>query len=232
MKLDFTKKPIIGMIHLSGSVERSLKEAIILREEGVKAIIVENYHGSVEEVENTLYHLSLVPETRELSVGVNILPNDYELAMKLASEYNFDFVQVDFVAGKYKRATEIDESKFEEIRKKYSNIQILGGVWPKYYEPEEGSSLEDDLRTAMSRCDAIVVTGAGTGKETPLDKIKKFRAIIGNFPLIIGAGINSSNVQEQLQVGDGAIVGSAFKEHSYTHNMIRRDYVREIMSRI
>jgi predicted TIM-barrel enzyme len=39
----------------------------------------------------------------------------------------------------------------------------------------------------MTRCDAIVVTGSATGTETEMDKIRKFREVIDDFPLIAGA---------------------------------------------
>ena len=127
----------------------------------------------------------------------------------------------------------------------------MGGVWPKYYTPVKGSVLEDDLRIGMERCDAIVVTGSGTGKETPLDKIKKFREILSssicsahqtydkdcrlcnsriNFPLIVGAGLTIDNAHEQLSIADGAIVGTAMKFDNNTMNKVDRSRVRDLMS--
>ena len=64
----------------------------------------------------------------------------------------------------------------------------------------------------MTRCDAIVVTQDATGQETSMEKINEFRKIIGDFPLVIGAGMTADNCAEQLSVGDAAIVGSYFKD--------------------
>lgn len=83
----------------------------------------------------------------------------------------------------------------------------------------------------MNLCDAVVVTGAGTGKETPLDKIKAFRKILGDFPLIIGAGLTADNI-EQMQYADGAIVGSYFKPSGVTTAKVDRLLVKEFMSKV
>ena len=80
----------------------------------------------------------------------------------------------------------------------------------------------------MERADAIVVTGEGTGKETPLDKIKRFREKIGDFPLVVGAGVDSYNVMGQLKIADGAIIGSYFKK-GYTWNHIDPFAVKNFM---
>ncbi len=231
--MNFKNKPILGMIHLSGTdstikLERALVEIDILANEGVDGIIVENYHGSVEDVELVL---SKIKDYRGY-IGINVLPNDYELALKLADKYNADFIQLDYVAGNYINATPIDIERFLSIRSEYSQVKVLGGVWPKYYRPVGDSILMKDIESAMKLADAIVVTGSGTGKETPFDKIKEFRETLGDFPLIIGAGLDSSNVAEQLSIADGAIVGSCFKPYKRTNEMIDKNLVKEFMDEV
>ena len=56
-----------------------------------------------------------------------------------------------------------------------------------------GRSLKEDLEIAMTRCDAIAVSQDETGQETSMDKIQEFRNIIGDFPLIVGAGMTADN---------------------------------------
>ena len=107
----------------------------------------------------------------------------------------------------------------------------MGGVWPKYYTPMPGSILENDLIDATKLCDMVVVTGSGTGKETPFDKIIKFRETIGDFPIIIGAGLNKGNI-ESLKYADGAIVGSAFKPGNVTTSKVSYELVNEFMKKI
>lgn len=226
MKLN---KSIIGMIHLSGSypVERALEEIKIFEEEGLSGIIIENYHGTTDDVIETLQCVDT-----KMKIGINILPNNYDEAFLNASFYKADFIQLDHVSGIYRKNTTLDKEDYLKYRNKYKEISVFGGVWPKYYEPISGSSLEDDLHNAMLLCDAVVVTGKGTGKSTPLDKIIKFREVLKDFPLIIGSGLNIDNASEQMKYADGAIVGSAFKPNGDTTKMIDRNLVNKLMKLI
>lgn len=109
---------------------------------------------------------------------------------------------------------------------------ILGGVRFKHQPILSGRSLEEDLRLGMQRCDAIVVTGEGTGMNTSIEKIRQFRDLMGDFPLVVGAGLTAQTVPEQLSVGDGAIVGSTFKEGRKAKGEVCKAYVEEFMEQV
>jgi uncharacterized protein len=225
----FNKIPILGMIHLAGKnpVKNALEELALFEEEGIDGAIIENYHGSVEDVIATLQETS--KRMSNVVIGVNVLPNEFYQSLLLAQKYEADFVQLDQVAGNY-RSGRLDFEYYKQVKSQYPEIIVLGGVWPKYYHPIEGSNLETDLRTGMQRAEAIVVTGAGTGKETPFDKIKRFREILGEHPLVIGAGLTPDNAYEQLCMSNGAIVGTSLKIDDTTSNPIDRKRVRDFMS--
>jgi len=225
----FNLIPILGMIHLAGDdpVKRALEEIAVYEEEGVDGVIIENYHGTVKAVTQTLKKTSTMKPN--IVIGVNVLPNEFEQAFTLAHKYGAKFIQLDYVAGRYTRG-ELDSQAYSRFKEKDPNIIVLGGVWPKYYTPLEGSDLEQDLCEAKSRAEAVVVTGAGTGVETPLGKIKRFRELIGGHPLVVGAGLTADNAYERLCISDGAIVGSFFKEDGDTRNPIDRRKIRDFMS--
>ncbi|MDP3640480.1 MAG: BtpA/SgcQ family protein [Nanoarchaeota archaeon] len=224
----FGRLPVIGMLHLAGEdpVQRALQELSLFAEEGVSAALIENYHGSLDTVIQTLQEIS----QRRLNVhlGINILPNKFRLAFPFAVHYGAALIQMDHVAGKYDQG-ELDMPSYRGFRESFSDIFVLGGVWPKYYQPVMGSDLEKDLQDGMDRADAIVVTGAGTGKETPLEKINQFRALMGTFPLVVGAGSTPENAYTQLQYADGAIVGTSLKFENKTSNPVDRVWVRDFM---
>ncbi|MFH1589948.1 MAG: BtpA/SgcQ family protein [archaeon] len=229
MSIDFDKIPIFGMIHLAGSnpVNRALEELEIFEDEGVDGAIIENYHGSIGEVILALEQTS--KQNYDVVIGINILPNEYGLSLRLAQQFDGKFIQLDYVAGDY-TSGKLDFESYSDQRDSFPEIIVLGGVWPKYYTPVNGSILENDLRTGVQRAEAIVVTGSGTGKETPFNKIKKFREIIGDHPLVIGAGLNLDNAYEQLSISNGAIVGTSLKENDNTLNLIDREKVHDFMS--
>lgn len=228
------KKEIIGMIHLAGPnvIEKAISEIEIYDECGLSGIIIENYHGNIDSVIKTIESLDRL---KKIKIGINILPNEFLQSFEIAKKYNLDFIQLDYVSGTYKPNVKLDKEDnihlFKEILN--SGIQILGGVWPKYYQPIYGSNLENDINGALDICSAIVVTGTATGQETSLDKIKIFKEILKDSkPLIIGAGVNFQNVKEQLQYAQGAIVGSAFKPNGDTTKTIDKTLVENFMKNV
>lgn len=231
--MKFTGKEILGMVHLSGPsvVERALEEIEIYQKQGLYGVIIENYHGSVNDI---IYVLKKIDRKKiTLKIGINVLPNEIEKAYEIATEYNVDFIQFDFISGIYEPNIQLDEFKYLELRQEYPDIFILGGVHPKYYRPVKGSILLNDLIKASELCDGIVVTGKATGIETEKDRIILFKSIIIlnhlNKPLIIGAGLNTNNVVDQLSCADGGIVGSAFKPNGRTTKMVDEQLVKEFM---
>lgn len=229
------------MLHLYGGQEfmdRAEDEIEILEQEGVDGYIVENYGAGMEEVRRVLGFLEEFEKFDSMYKGINILPNEFELAFALASVYKLDFIQLDYIAGIYegrgnKKNIQLNYNHYNKFRNHFPHIKVLGGVHPKYYAPVPDSNLQEDINDAKERCDAIVVTGEGTGKETSIEKIKDFRNKIGrNFPLIIGAGLDTSNVYEQLAFADGAIVGSFLKQHGQAQFKMERERVREFMDKV
>lgn len=233
--MNFSEKPIIGMIHLSSEfpLKRAIYEIELLAQEGVEACLIENYHGSTQDVIDLLRHYTDNARPK-IEFGVNILPNNFQEAFELAALFNCSFIQMDVITGKYQRTTSVDIETYTKYRETFPEIQVLGGVFPKYYTPVDASieALTDYLKEARLLCDAVVVTGSGTGKETPLDKIKTFRSILGDFPLIIGAGLDVDNAIEQMEYADGGIVGSAFKPSKATTARILEPLVKEFMEKL
>jgi len=230
----FGNTPIIGMIHLAGKtsskkVKRALNEIKVFEQQGINGALIENYHGDREDVVRTLEALRY--RNNNLVLGVNILPNEYQLSLPLTKKYGCRFVQLDYISGNYGRA-ELDFNAYDRVRQEHPGIVVLGGVWPKYYNPVPGSSLEEDLKQGMERADAIVVTGSGTGMSTPLDKIKEFRRINGDFPLIVGAGLKPDNAYEQLMIANGAIVGSGLKIGNCTNQPLDINNINDLMRQV
>jgi len=221
----FSRKAIIGMIHLAGKnredrVKRALEELKVYEEEGVDGAIIEDYHGNEGDVVEALKQSS--KQNFSIVRGVNVLRDPYS-AFEIASLYDAKFVQFDSV-----QTQDLDLERYDRVRKLYPQILVFGGVGFKYIRPT-GNPLELDLRESRLRCEAIVTTGEGTGIETPIDKLREFRSHLGVFPLIVGAGVNLGNVYDQLEICDGAIIGSYFKPNGNTHLPIERAKVKKLI---
>ncbi len=227
-----SRKPVFGMLHLLGDndeevMERAKKEISIYYENGVDAVIVENYFGTYHHMVLALTYLQ--ENYPDQIYGVNCLDQD-TMNFELAIKYGATFVQLDSVAGHLEERNDITFDAFMKLYRSRFSGYVLGGVRFKYQPYLSGRSLQEDLRIAMTRCDAIVVTQDATGQETSMEKIKEFRDIIGDFPLIIGAGMTPDNCEKQFAVGDAAIVGSYFKDTYKDSGDVDAQHVKQMIA--
>ena len=201
------RKPVMAMLHLKGSdpddvFERMKRELDIYVLEGVDAVIVEDYFGTYGDMRRALAYIQ---ETKpDIVYGVNCLNID-AMGFELAMEFDAAFVQLD---------------------------SVVGHVKPRDEEALSERSLEEDLAIARGRCDAVAVTQDATGQETSLDKIRAFRAGLGDFPLIVAAGVTPENLRESFKIADGAVVGSYLKDTHRDDGELSAAHVREFMDAV
>ena len=228
------KKPIIAMIHLKGDTseeifERAKEEIHIFEENGVDGIMLENYYGNYYDLERILEYVS----TSNLSIpyGVNCLNVD-AMGFELANRYKASYIQVDSVVGHVKPRDEATLEEFFKLYRGNCKAYLIGGVRFKYQPVLSEKTVEEDLQIGMTRCDAIAVTENATGEETSMEKIELFRKNLGDFPLVIAAGVTLENAKKQLEIGDIAIVGSYFKDTFKDTGDVSADHVKTFMDEI
>ena len=229
-----TPKPVIGVLHLKGDTaadiqERAKREIEAYLEGGLDAILVEDYFGTYREQEWALDYLQA--HRPGVPVGVNCLNFD-SLNYRLARQYGCDFLQLDSVVGHVKPRDEASLDAFFSLENPQTDALVLGGVRFKYQPVLSEKSLAEDIETAKQRCGAICVTGDGTGRQTPLEKLKEFRALAGDFPLVICSGLTAENCIEQLQIADAAVVGSYFKDTGKDTGDVDVAKVRALMVKV
>lgn len=224
------EKPIFGMIHLGrfngcSMLKTAQHEIEIYLKNGIYPLI-ENYFGSAEDCEEVLAWIQQAHP--DAVYGINIL-GDYVNAFDLAKRYGAKFIQIDSVCGHLEpEKDEVYAGELKACRKK-CDVVLLGGVRFKYQAVRSGRTVEEDLKLGMQRCDAIVCTGAGTGLVTPLEKVGKFKKVVGDFPVIVGAGVTLEAANITARKSDGAIVGSWFKEEHDAHNPLVDSYVKQFV---
>jgi len=256
-----TKKPIIGMVHLPplpGSpgyggepleeiVRFALQEAEALREGGVDAILVENFHdypyptGKVPIP--TLIAAAVaayrVKEAVDIPVGVNLLFNDAEDELYLAWCLGLDFIRVEgFVDLLLSDMGPLPPAAPDLMRLRRSlgaeGVTILADVQGKYTHVVPARDVLDSARDALERgrADAVIITGARTGQAAPLELLRRLKEEFPDARILLGSGITPASVPELLAVADGAIVGSYFKRDGDVHNPVDPDRVRELMAAV
>ncbi len=227
------KKPIIGMIHLKGENKKDIYERmaneIEIYNRHLDGIIIENYFGNFDNLVDALEYVKSL--NLNIPIGVNCLNFD-AMGFELAIRYNLDFIQIDSVVGHVSSRDEKTLNEFLKLYRSRCNSKLIGGVRFKYQPVLSKNPLKDDLKTAVGRCDAIAVTGNGTGEETSLEKIKSFKKILGDFPLVVAAGVTVDNIEDELKYCDAAIIGSYFKDTYKDTGDVDEEHVIKLMQKV
>lgn len=224
-------KPVIGMLHLKGDsredvFERFKKELEMYLECGIDAVILENYFGDYDNLVDALEYISKL--NLDIPYGVNCLNID-QMGFYLAQKYHAAFLQVDSVVGHVKPRDEATLREFFHMMRNYYDGYVFGGVRFKYQPMLSENSVEEDLEIAKTRCDAVCVTQDRTGQETSMEKIIQFRNGLGNFPLVVAAGVTAENIEKQFEYADAVIVGSYFKDNYKDEGELCAEHIREIL---
>lgn len=228
------EKPVIGMLHLKGDnkediFERFKRELATYVECKVDGIVIETYFGTYSSLEQALKYAE--ESGIAIPYGVNCLNVD-TMGFVLAERYHAKFLQLDSVVGHVKpRDEETLQAYFDYMRPQYAGY-VLGGVRFKYQPLLSDRTLAEDLAIAKTRCDGICVTQDRTGQETSIEKIKEFKEDIGQFPLIVAAGVTPKNIYESFAYADAAIVGSYFKDTYTDDGEICADHIKELMDAV
>lgn len=249
-----SSKIVIGMIHLlplpgsphfSGDpeliYERALWEAETLEQAGVDGVIVENFgdepYRAAEPPPETLAFMAAV--TREvirhvhLPVGVNVQFNAWQAEMAIAYACGADFIRAEVFVDTVVSAQGILLPCAAELTRYRhqlgASVQIWADVQTKYTTNLLPQSLTQSALDAQAAgADAIIVTGAATGKATPLEAIQEVKQAV-QIPVYAGSGTTIQNVAQVLRMADGVIVGSALKEGGIAANRVSAEQTQAFM---
>jgi membrane complex biogenesis BtpA family protein len=229
-------KPLIGMIHLlplpgspgwGGSMdallERALADAGALEKAGLDGLLVENYldvpffpdRVPPETVAAMAVCVREVVRSVKVPVGVNVLRNDALAAMAVAAAAGARFVRVNVHTGVMAADQGLLTGRAHETMRLRTALKaeaaVFADVWVKHAVPLPGAELAQAAEDAFRRglADALIVTGAGTGKAADLDRLAVVKAAVPGAPVLVGSGVTPETVRHVLAAANGAIVGSA-----------------------
>lgn len=241
MPLFPTPKPVLGMLHsppLPGSPgffgDRAavagavLRDAETLVEAGIDGLILENFHdapfypaGVPPETIAEMTALAVAVRNRfDVPLGINILRNDGRAALAVAAAAGAQFIRVNVLCGA--RLTDqgivqgiAHDLLRDRVRLGAESIRILADVDVKHSVPLAPRPLEEEIDDLIHRgkADAMVVSGAATGRPTHLEDARRAKFAAGDMPVFVGSGVTAETVAEYLAVADGVIVGTSLKRH-------------------
>jgi membrane complex biogenesis BtpA family protein len=250
------KKPVVGMVQLAalpggsryrgGGIDEvigpALKEAELLANHGVDALMVQNLgdiptdlHATNVQVAWMTRVVSEVRRRTEQPTGLNMLENDAEAMIAVASAANADFVRIKIYVGAMVTPFGVESAQaFSAIKARTAwcadSVAILADVHDRTGNPLVAGTLEDDLDAAvrLGAADALVLTGKSYPGTHEL--IETARRTVGAAPILVGGGVTASNIRELKAVADGVIVSSSLKDASTAFGRFDPVKVKEFMA--
>lgn len=223
--------------------DRVLQDAGALAGGGVDGLILENlgdapfYPGRVPP--HTVAFLAVLGhEVRTrfpLPLGINVLRNDAASALAVSVAVGAQFLRVNIYTGARLTDQGLIQGEAHELlryRKLLgAAVQVFADVAVKHSAPlavrDLGEEVEDTV--ARGRADAIIVSGAATGKATCVEDIRIAKEAAGRTPVFVGSGVSLTNIAAMLRHADGLIVGSAFQENGLAGQPVDPARVRALI---
>ena len=254
-------KPVIGMLHLAplpgaplygGSLstirDAVLRDAQLLAQGGVHGLMIENFGDTPFYPGRVPAHVvaqmtAIAGEVRrtvpDLPLGINVLRNDGLSALSVAHAVGASFIRVNVLCG----ARVADQGLLQGIAHdllrlreglKAEAIRIFADVDVKHSAPLAGRPIADEVDDTLHRglADALIVSGAGTGKPTDPEKVRLVASAAKGAPVFLGSGVTPESLPALLPHANGFIVGTYFKKEGVPANPVDPQRVRELVASV
>ncbi|MEM6750219.1 MAG: BtpA/SgcQ family protein [Planctomycetota bacterium] len=226
-------------------IEPALADAKALAEGGVDAIIVENFGDAPffadavppETVAAMAAAARAVRQACGLPLGVNVLRNDAASALAVAAASGASFVRVNVLAGAAVTDQGVIQGKAAAVMRQRAalglqDVKVWADVLVKHASPLVGRPLEEELHELLDRslADAVIATGAGTGRATDAGLVHQVRELAGDTPVLVGSGVTDQTAS--AYPADGLIVGTWLKHDGRLFAPVDPDRVRRLRQRL
>ena len=252
-------KPIIAMCHLEPLpgdpgykadkglewiMESARRNLAALQEGGVDAVMFSNeqslpYLTKVEPITYVTMARVIGEILREIKVpfGVNVLW-DPKASIDLAVATGALFVREIF-SGVYASDFGLwNTNTGEVIRHQHAihgeKLRLLFNIVPEAASYLGARSVSDIARSTVfnHRPDALCVSGLVAGVPTSADTLRQAKEAASDTPIFANTGVRLENVEQQLAVADGAVVGTTFKKDGYIWNDVDVARVKAFMKKV
>ena len=98
----------------------------------------------------------------------------------------------------------------------------------KYIQRDD---IQEIAKSTVFNCrpDALCVSGLTAGAQTDSQTLGQVKEVVPDTIVFANTGVRLNNVEEQLSIADGAVVGTTFKKDGIFENEAEEKRVREFM---
>jgi len=253
-----TEKAIIAMCHLDplpgdpyyGNscmeqvIDHARADLIALQNGGVDAVMFSNefslpYLTNVETVTVAAMAriIGALKNDIKIPYGVNVLW-DPEKSLDLAVATDAKFVREIFT-GVYASDFGVWNTNVgKTIRHQHaigaSNVKLLFNIVPEAARYLADRDIESIAKSTVfnNRPDALCVSGLTAGAMTDTQTLKRVKDTVKDTVVFANTGVRYENVEQQLSVADGAVVGTTFKIDGVFENHVDEARVKRFMDKV
>jgi uncharacterized protein len=254
-----TTKPIIAMCHLRAMpgdpgydpakgvawvIDMARRDLDALQSGGVDAVMFSNEFSlpyvTKEDIITVATMARVIGELRgRLTVpfGVNVLW-DPMASIDLAVATGARFVREIFT-GVYASDFGLwNTSGGDVIRHQHAihgkDVRLLFNIVPEAATYLASRDVADIARSTVfnTNPDALCVSGITAGVEATASVLRKVKEAVPTTPVFANTGVRLSNLEEQLAVADGAVVGTTLKRDGHTWNEVDQERVKAFMQKV
>ncbi|MFZ4451686.1 BtpA/SgcQ family protein [Salibacterium aidingense] len=225
-------------------IEEAKRDLHSLQEGGVDAVMFSNEFSlpyltevNPETVAAMARVIGQLMEHINVPFGVNVLW-DAKRSLDLAAATGAQFVREIFT-GLYSSDFGMwDTNVGETIRHQQhigaGDVKLLFNILPEAASYIAERDIENIAKSTVfnNKPDALCVSGLTAGEQTDSQILKKVKRIVPNSVVLANTGVRLENLEEQLKIADGAVVGTAFKYEGIFENRVDPKRVETFMKKV
>ncbi len=253
------KKPIIAMCHLQAMpgdpnydcekgmdfvVESARKDLLALQDGGVDAVMFSNEFSMPYLTEvptgTTAAMARVIGELKrdiKIPYGVNVLW-DPIASIDLAAAVDAKFIR-EIITGVYASDfglwnTNVGKTVRHKNYMSVKNLKLLFNIVPEAARYLGDRDICDIAKsTVFNNCpDALCVSGLTAGAETDTQILTLVKKTVPDTAVFCNTGCKIENIEQQLSVADGAVVGTTFKVDGKFENNVDFKRVKAFMDKV
>jgi membrane complex biogenesis BtpA family protein len=114
------------------------------------------------------------------------------------------------------------------------HIRLLFNILPEAAAYLGERPLSEIARSTVFNAnpDGVCVSGLTAGVETSTQALAEVKEAIPGTPVFANTGVTIDNVEAQLDIADGAVVGTTFKVDNHIWNPVDGDRVKAFMDKV
>ena len=111
------------------------------------------------------------------------------------------------------------------------DVKLLFNIVPEAAKYIQRDDIRQIAKSTVFNCrpDALCVSGLTAGAATDSQILKEVKSEVPETIVFANTGVRINNVEEQLSIADGAVVGTTFKEEGKFENAADVKRVKEFM---